>query len=104
MKDLREFVAFAKDKPGSLNFGSSSPGSSLNCLPNCLNNIAGIKLVHLPYRGDAPMITALMTGDIALGFLPQASGITNVQANQIVGLGVTGPSANGGASERTHCC
>lgn len=54
------------------------------------HDIAGIKLVHVPYRGDAPMITALMTGDIALGFLPQSTGITNVQANQIVGLGVTG--------------
>lgn len=90
MKNLRELAASAKDKPGTLNFGSSGPGSSLHLFAELFNDIAGIKLVHVPYRGDAPMITALMTGDIALGFLPQANGITNVQANQIVGLGVTG--------------
>jgi tripartite-type tricarboxylate transporter receptor subunit TctC len=89
-KNLRELVALAKEAPGKLNFGSSGPGSSLHLFAELFNNIAGIKLVHVPYRGDAPMITALMTGDIALGFLPQANGITNVQANQIVGLGVTG--------------
>jgi len=90
VKDLRELAALAKSKPGTLNFGSSGPGSSLHLFAELFNNIAGIKLVHVPYRGDAPMVTALMTGDIALGFLPQANGITNVQANQIVGLGVTG--------------
>jgi tripartite-type tricarboxylate transporter receptor subunit TctC len=90
VKNLRELVALAKEKPGTLNFGSSGPGSSLHLFAELFNNIAGIKLVHVPYRGDAPMVTALMTGDIAVGFLPQANGITNVQANQIVGLGVTG--------------
>ena len=90
MKNLRELAAFAKEKPAALNFGSSGPGSSLHLFAELFSSIAGINLVHVPYRGDAPMITALITGDIALGFLPQANGTTNVQANQIVGLGVTG--------------
>jgi tripartite-type tricarboxylate transporter receptor subunit TctC len=54
------------------------------------NSTAGIKLVHIPYRGDAPMVTALIGGDIQLAFLPQANGIANVQSNLIRGLGVTG--------------
>ncbi|MEI8154541.1 MAG: tripartite tricarboxylate transporter substrate-binding protein, partial [Hyphomicrobiales bacterium] len=52
--------------------------------------IAGIKLVHIPYRGDAPLITALIANDIQVAFLPQANGVGNVQSNLIRGLGVTG--------------
>ena len=64
------------------------------------NSIAGIKLVHIPYRGDAPMITALISNDIQLAFLPQANGIANVQSNLIRGLGVTGTKRHGGAARR----
>jgi tripartite-type tricarboxylate transporter receptor subunit TctC len=88
--NLRELAALAKDKPGTLNFGSSGPGSTLHIFAEMFNDIAGIKMVHIPYRGDAPMVTALIGGDIQLAFLPQANGIANVQNNQIRGLGVTG--------------
>jgi tripartite-type tricarboxylate transporter receptor subunit TctC len=88
--DLRELAAVAKDKPGTLNFGSSGPGSSLHIFAEMFNSIAGVKMVHIPYRGDAPMVTALIGGDIQLAFLPQANGIANVQSNLIRGLGVTG--------------
>jgi tripartite-type tricarboxylate transporter receptor subunit TctC len=87
---LRELAALAKDKPGTYNFGSSGPGSSLHIFAEMFNSTAGIKMVHIPYRGDAPMITALIGGDIHLAFLPQANGIANVQSNLIRGLGVTG--------------
>jgi tripartite-type tricarboxylate transporter receptor subunit TctC len=83
--DLRELAAVAKDKPGS-----SGPGSSLHIFAEMFNSIAGVKMVHIPYRGDAPMVTALIGGDIQLAFLPQANGIANVQSNLIRGLGVTG--------------
>ena len=89
-KDLKELVALAKEKPGAYNYGSSGPGSSLHLFAEMFSNIAGIKLVHIPYRGDAPMITALISNDIQLAFLPQANGTANVQSNLIRGLGVTG--------------
>jgi tripartite-type tricarboxylate transporter receptor subunit TctC len=88
--NLKELIAEAKDKPGVYNFGSSGPGSSLHLFAEMFNSIAGIKMVHIPYRGDAPMVTALIGGDIQLAFLPQANGIANVQNNLIRGLGVTG--------------
>ena len=89
-KDLKELVALAKEKPGAYNYGSSGPGSSLHLFAEMFSNIAGIKLVHIPYRGDAPMVTALISNDIQLAFLPQANGTANVQSNLIRGLGVTG--------------
>src|SRR3954466_3874791 len=88
--DLKALVALAKEKPGAYNYGSSGPGSSLHLFAEMFSSIAGIKLVHIPYRGDAPMITALIANDIQLAFLPQANGIANVQSNLIRGLGATG--------------
>jgi tripartite-type tricarboxylate transporter receptor subunit TctC len=88
--DLRELVALAKEKPGTLNYGSSGPGSSLHLFAELFNSIADVNLVHISYRSDAAMVTSLITGDTQLAFLPQANGIANVQANLIRGLGVTG--------------
>jgi tripartite-type tricarboxylate transporter receptor subunit TctC len=88
--NLRELIALAKEKPGSLNYGSSGPGSSLHIFAEMFKSAAGVDLVHVPYRSDAQMVTALIGGDIQLAFLPQANGIANVQNNQIRGLGVTG--------------
>jgi len=88
--NLKELIAHAKEKPGAYNFGSSGPGSSLHLFAEMFNDATGIKMQHIPYRGDAPMVTALISGDIQLGFLPQANGIANVQSNLIRGLGVTG--------------
>jgi tripartite-type tricarboxylate transporter receptor subunit TctC len=88
--DLRGLVALAKEKPGDLNYGSSGPGSTLHLFAELFNSIAGIKLVHIPYRSDAAMVTSLITGDTQFAFLPQANGLANVQANLIRGLGVTG--------------
>jgi tripartite-type tricarboxylate transporter receptor subunit TctC len=88
--NLQELVALAKKEPGAYNFGSSGPGSSLHIFAEMFNSLTGIKLVHIPYRGDAQMVTALIGGDIQLAFLPQANGIANVQSNLIRGLGATG--------------
>ena len=88
--NLPELVAAAKQKPGAYNFGSSGPGSSLHLFAQMFTNSAGIDLVHVPYRGDAQIVTALIAGDVQLAFLPQANGIAGVQGNLIRGLGVTG--------------
>jgi tripartite-type tricarboxylate transporter receptor subunit TctC len=88
--NLRELIALAKEKPGTYNYASSGPGSSLHLFAETFNSIAGIKLVHVPYRGDAQIVTGLIGDEVQLAFLPQANGIANVQGNLIRGLGVTG--------------
>ena len=93
--NLTELVKLAKEKPGALNFASSGPGSTLHLFAEMFNSIEGIKLVHIPYRGDAPMVTSLIAGDTQMAFLPQANGIANVQSNLIRGLGVTGTKRMG---------
>jgi tripartite-type tricarboxylate transporter receptor subunit TctC len=87
---LMELAAEAKAKPGKLNYASSGPGSSLHLFAELFKNVAGVELVHVPYRGDAPIITALISGEVQLAFLPQATGGAAVQGNTIRGLAVTG--------------
>ncbi len=87
---LRELIAQAKAKPGSMNYASSGPGSSLHLFAELLKTSAGIDLVHIPYRGDAPMITALISGDVHLAFLPQSTGLAAIQGHQVRPLAVTG--------------
>jgi tripartite-type tricarboxylate transporter receptor subunit TctC len=93
--NLRELIGLAKEKPDAYNFGSSGPGSSLHLFAEMFMSVAGIKLVHVPYRGDAQIVTALAADDIQLAFLPQANGIAGVQGNLIRGLGVTGTKRMG---------
>ena len=88
--NLRELIALAREKPDAYNFGSSGPGSSLHLFAELFISVSGIKLVHVPYRGDAQIVTALAADDVQLAFLPQANGIAGVQGNLIRGLGVTG--------------
>jgi tripartite-type tricarboxylate transporter receptor subunit TctC len=51
---------------------------------------AGLDIAHIPYRGDAPMLTALLSGDIQIAFMPQGTGVPQVQNRQIRGLAMTG--------------
>jgi tripartite-type tricarboxylate transporter receptor subunit TctC len=87
---LKELAAEAKARPGKLNYGSSGLGSSLHLFAELFKSAAGVDMVHVPYRGDAPIITALMAGDVQLAFLPQATGGAAVQGHTIRGLAVTG--------------
>ena len=87
---LRELIAQAKAKPGTMNYGSSGPGSSLHLFAELFKVAAGVDFVHIPYRGDAPIMTALISGDIQLAFLPQSTGLANIQGNLIRAYAVTG--------------
>jgi tripartite-type tricarboxylate transporter receptor subunit TctC len=51
---------------------------------------AGLDIAHIPYRGDAPMLTALLAGDIDIGFMPVGTGVAQVQSGAVKGLAVTG--------------
>src|SRR5262249_10915598 len=61
-KDLREFVALAKSKPGQINYGSAGNGSAGHLAMEYLKQVAGIELQHVPYKGTGPNITDLVAG------------------------------------------
>jgi tripartite-type tricarboxylate transporter receptor subunit TctC len=62
VKDLKEFVAYAKAKPGQLNYGSAGNGSAGHLAMEYLKMTSGTFMVHVPYRGTGPMLTDLMAG------------------------------------------
>ncbi|MES2979565.1 MAG: tripartite tricarboxylate transporter substrate binding protein [Pseudomonadota bacterium] len=62
VKDLKEFVAYAKSKPGQLNYGSAGNGSAGHLAMEYLKSASGIFMLHVPYRGTGPMLTDLMAG------------------------------------------
>ncbi|WP_426613940.1 Bug family tripartite tricarboxylate transporter substrate binding protein [Bradyrhizobium sp. McL0616] len=79
-KNVSELIALAKAKPGTLNFGSSGIGSTNHLAGELLKSMAGVDIVHVPYRGAAPAMNDLLAGQIPFMFdnmpavLPQAQG------------------------------
>src|SRR5207248_11264219 len=67
---VAEFVALARAHPGKLNYGSIGNGSTGHLLGEMLRRLASIDIVHVPYKGAAPGVTALLAGDLQLFFFP----------------------------------
>ena len=79
VKNLAELIALAKSKPGTINFGSTSPGGSPHMSGELLKAMANIDIVHVPYKGAGPMLTDLIGGQVQMGFdnLPSSIGFIN---------------------------
>ena len=89
-KTVPEFIAYAKANPDKLNMGSAGIGSAGHLAGELLQMMTGIKLVHVPYRGNAPALTDLIAGQVQLVFPSSASSIEHVRSGQVRGLAVTG--------------
>jgi tripartite-type tricarboxylate transporter receptor subunit TctC len=89
VKSMRELLAYAKANPGALNYGSSGTGSTTHLAGELLNKAAGIRLVHVPYKGGAPSMTELVSGQIDLLVISLPSAIPQVKAARVVGLATT---------------
>jgi tripartite-type tricarboxylate transporter receptor subunit TctC len=69
-RSVGELVAYARAHPGKLNYGSIGTGSTGHLLGETLKRAAGIDIVHVPYKGSSPGVTALLAGDVQLMFFP----------------------------------
>jgi tripartite-type tricarboxylate transporter receptor subunit TctC len=87
---LRETIALAKAKPNSLNYGSTGPGSAPHFAGELLNSIADVKIQHVPYKGDAPLMPALLSNEVQLAFVPMAAGLPHVKAGKLRPMAMTG--------------
>jgi tripartite-type tricarboxylate transporter receptor subunit TctC len=88
-RTVKEFVAFAKSNPGKLNYSSSGSGSTQHLSGEMLKVMAGIGIVHIPYRGTAPSITALLSGEVEFSFSNIPSVINYIQANRLRAIAIT---------------
>lgn len=88
-KSLKELIAFAKEKPGRLNYSSSGVGGPLHLAAELLKQRAGIDIVHVPYKGGGPAGAAVLGGEVQILFGSVASTLAYVKAGKLRALAVT---------------
>jgi len=88
-KDVKELIALAKAKPGTLTFGSSGNGTSSHLSGELFKSMAGIDITHVPYKGTGPALTDLLTGRISMMIDTVSVHVENVNAGKLRALGVT---------------
>ena len=98
-KNLQELLALTKAQPGKLNYGSTSLGGSPHMSAELLKMMAGVDMVHVPYKGAAPMLTDLMGGQVQVGFDNLPSTINFVRSGRVRAIAVTTPQRWPGAPD-----
>jgi tripartite-type tricarboxylate transporter receptor subunit TctC len=89
VKSIAEFIAYAKANPGKLNMGSAGNGTPQHMSGELFKLMAGLDMVHVPYRGSGPMLTDLLRGELHVAFDPMLSSIEHVRAGRLRALAVT---------------
>jgi tripartite-type tricarboxylate transporter receptor subunit TctC len=90
-RNIVELIALAKAKPGTLNYSSGGTGNFSHLGLELFAYQAGIKLVHVPYRGVGPATTAVLAGDVQLMYNNVATALEHVKAGKLIGLAVGEP-------------
>ena len=90
--NIRDFIALAKSRPGSLNYSSAGIGTPLNLAAELFKVRAGIDMTHVPYKGGGPASAAVLGGEVQVLFGSLPSTYPHVLAGQLKALAVTGPN------------
>ena len=88
-QSMADVIAAARDAPDQISFGSAGPGSTHHLVGAMLGAATGVKFLHVPYRGDAPVINALLGGEIDFAFATPTQVIANVEAGKFRALATT---------------
>jgi tripartite-type tricarboxylate transporter receptor subunit TctC len=91
-KSLRQLIAIAKEKPGTINYASFGPGSKTHLDTEAFLQQTGIKMTHIPYKGISEVLTALVGGQIDVGFSGIAPVIPYIRSGQLRALALAGPT------------
>jgi len=86
---IGELVAYAKQKPGALNYGSSGVGGLAHLATELFADMAKIKITHVPYKGTGPALSDLLGGHIQMAFGSVIATTPHVKANRLRGVGIT---------------
>lgn len=90
-RNVGELIAAAKASPGSLTFGSAGNGNTGHLAGEYFSNMAGVKMTHVPYKGSAGVVNAMLAGDIDLSFDSISTSIPHVRSGKMHALAVTSP-------------
>jgi len=89
VRNVAELIALARARPGELTFGSAGPGTSLHLAGEMFNLMAGVRMVHVPYRGSAPAQLDLLAGRVSMMFDNIPGTLTLSRQGRVRPLGVT---------------
>lgn len=89
-RSVAELVVEAKAKPSSIMFASAGNGNTSHLAPEYFSSVAGIKMTHVPYKGSAPMVNAMLAGEVGLSFDSASTSLPHVLAGKLHPLAVTG--------------
>ena len=89
-KSVQEFITLAKSKPGQINYGSGGSGSSSHLAMELFKTMAGVDLLHIPYKGTGPMFSELIGGQLGATIASAVPLIPLVKSGKLRGLAVTG--------------
>jgi len=90
-KDIRDLAAQAKQAPNRISFGSAGPGTIHHLSGELFNNIAGVQMLHVPYRGTAAAVNDLLAGQIDVVISPITAVLPHIRAGKLRAFGVAGP-------------
>jgi tripartite-type tricarboxylate transporter receptor subunit TctC len=90
--NITELVKLAKEKPGSLSYGSVGAGSSGHLAAEQFKLLAGIDILHVPYKGGAPAVTAVLGEQVSMIVFAAGAAVPHIRAGKLKGLAVTGKS------------
>jgi tripartite-type tricarboxylate transporter receptor subunit TctC len=91
VKTLAQFIAWANKQPGGVNFATPGSGSPHHLATELFRERAGVKLVHVPYRGAAPAVQDVVGGQVPFMFVDTASGYPHIQSGKLRPIGVASP-------------
>jgi tripartite-type tricarboxylate transporter receptor subunit TctC len=98
-RTLKELIALARAKPGELAYSSSGNGSAQHLMGELFASLAKVNMIHVAYKGTAPALTDLMSGQVSVSFQPVINAAPNAKAGRIRMLAVTGPKRSPTAPE-----
>ena len=90
VRSVKDLIALAKARPGELNYGSSGPGAADHLAGELFNTLAGVKLVHIPYKGGAPAMLDLVSGNVQLIFSTVSTARAMIEAKKIRPIAIAG--------------
>lgn len=96
---LRDLLAESRSTAGGLAYGTAGIGSTHHLVGELLAKMAGVPMLHVPYRGDSASLTALLAGDVPMVIAPPTAVLGNLKAGKLRALAVTGPQRWGGMPE-----
>jgi len=88
-KTIKEFIALAKAHPNKLNYATGGSGSSAHVITELFKSMAGVQLVHVPYKGVAQATTDLIAGQIQMSFNSTSTALSHMQAGRVRGLAIS---------------